>query len=343
MLRRGRLKKFFWKENHSFGYIQCLEEEDDIYFYACELVNDIGLVGSWDGKFEQLNDLVHAGALVEVTVKQSSRGVKAVRPMRLLPDDFEGRNTLVAQLDEQRHRLAKAWANHTGSAEISSLSAAWEGVEEESDEDAFDPEVDVWSPGGSYVRSLQEQISRLLEERAQVMKPPREPSIPNVQEFVRCMSWKNWDPCCAWKGLSCGTWPEKAKDYFGAAAFPGKAKTFVQGVSGVVAWNNNGSTYVYPKPVWTFLQNHSSYDVERVAQDMQKGIPTRDFFCQWCEKPRVVGKEYYQDQVWYCKACFLSWQGIGPRGMSDRGRLNKSKTKKGKSATTHGKKSKKAR
>ena len=115
-----------------------------------------------------------------------------------------------------------------------------------------------------------------------------------------------------------------------------------------MAWNNNGNNYVYPKRVWDFLQTHSSYDVERVAQDMVKGIETKDFFCQWCGRERIVGKDYYEDNSWYCKSCFLSWKGIGARGMSDRGRLNKSKKgKKGKKATaqkikgkTNGKKSK---
>ena len=77
--------------------------------------------------------------------------------------------------------------------------------------------------------------------------------------------------------------------------------------------------------MWAFLQKHSSYDIERVAQDMVKGIATKDFYCQWCEKARIVGKDYYEDQSWYCKSCFLSWQGIGPRGMSDKGRLKKGK------------------
>ena len=129
---------------------------------------------------------------------------------------------------------------------------------------------------------------------------------------------------CFLKGLSGGTWPEKSKEHFGKS-IPRKAKTFAQGIAGIVASNNNGTTYTYPKAIWTFLQKHSSYDIERVAQDVVKGIETTDAICHWCVQPRIVGKDYYEDGSWYCKSCFLSWQGIGPRGMSDKGRLNKSK------------------
>ena len=104
---------------------------------------------------------------------------------------------------------------------------------------------------------------------------------------------------CFLKGLSGGTWPEKSKEHL--------------------------TTYTYPKAIWTFLQKHSSYDIERVAQDVVKRIETTDAICHWCVQPRIVGKDYYEDGSWYCKSCFLSWQGIGPRGMSDKGRLNKSK------------------
>jgi len=121
---------------------------------------------------------------------------------------------------------------------------------------------------------------------------------------------------CFLKGLSGGTWPEKIKEHFGKS-IPGKAKTFTRGIAGIVAWNNNGTTYTYPKAIWTFLQKHSSYDIERVAQDVVKGIETTDAICHWCVQPRIVGKDYYEDGSWYCKSCFLSWQGIGPRGMSD--------------------------
>ncbi|CAE7815302.1 adck1 [Symbiodinium sp. CCMP2592] len=312
MLRRGRLKKFFWKEDHSFGYIQCAEEEDDIYFYAVELVNDIGLVGSWNKKFEQLHDLVGAHAFVEVSVVQTSRGVKAVRPMRLLPDEFEGKEELVAQLDEQL--LARSQA-HLGARRAEADEE--EGEEEEQEEceeeegfDAWDPEIHDWpTPEGAYVRELQNEISRLLRERASMKKPARDVSLTNVQAFVRWLSWQDWDPSRAWKGLSSGTWPEKAKDHFGETrqVFLGKAKAFVQGTPDV---------------------------------DMNKGILTKDFFCDWCKKPRIVGKDYYEDQLWYCKSCFLSWRGIGPRGMSDRGRLNKSKKGKGGQAKKKGKKAK---
>ena len=96
---------------------------------------------------------------------------------------------------------------------------------------------------------------------------------------------------------------------------------------------------MYPKSVWNFLQKHSSYDVEHVEQDMNKGILTKEFFCDWCKKPRIVGKDYYEDRWWYCKSCFLSRKGIGPRGMSDRGRLKKSKKGRGQAK----KKGKKAR
>ena len=121
---------------------------------------------------------------------------------------------------------------------------------------------------------------------------------------------------CFLKGLSGGTWPEKIKEHFGKS-IPGKAKTFTRGIAGIVAWNNNGTTYTYPKAIWTFLQKHSSYDIERVAQDVVKGIETTDAICHWCVQPRIVGKDYYEDGSWYCKSCFLSWQGIGPRGMSE--------------------------
>lgn len=86
-----------------------------------------------------------------------------------------------------------------------------------------------------------------------------------MEYFVEWLSWQSWDPCHAWKSLSGGTWP-----------IPGKAKTFAQGIPGIVAWNNNGTTYTYPKAIWTFLQKHSSYDIERVAQDVVKGIETTD-------------------------------------------------------------------
>lgn len=312
-LYRSRLKKFFWRESHSFGYISCLEAEDDVYYYALELANAIGLVGSIKRKFEQLSELVQAGCFIEFAKVKNERGEKVVQPIQLLPDGFEGQDELAARLDAQ-----------VLERKIRPQFDEGEDCEEE-DEYAFDPEV--WpDPSGSYVRELQERVSSLLGTKASAKKPPQVWSTENVKDYVQWLSWQHWDPCHAWKGLSCGTWPEKAKEYFSRASpFPGKAKAFVQDIPEVVAWNNNGSTYVYPKSVWAFLQKHSSYDIERVAQDMVKGIATKDFYCQWCEKARIVGKDYYEDQSWYCKSCFLSWQGIGPRGMSDKGRLKKGK------------------
>ena len=316
-IRRGRLKKFFWKKEHSFGYIQCLDAEDDIYFYAFQLADGIGLVGSIDEMLEGLNELVQTGCFVEFATVKNQRGVKAVPPMKLV-DGFDGQQELSALLDAQLK--AKKKAGYAGTFDDS------EGEEEE-DDYAFDSEV--WpDPGGSYVRELQKKVLHLSEAKASARQPQPFWSLQNVEDYVVWLSWKNWDPCNPWKGLSCGTWPEKAKEYFGRASpFPGKAKAFVQAIPNIVAWNNSGSTYVYPKSVWGFLQKHSSYDIERVAQDMVQGIATRDYYCQWCEKARIVGKDYYEDQSWYCKSCFLSWKGIGPRGMSDKGSMKKGKQK----------------
>ena len=191
------------------------------------------------------------------------------------------------------------------------ISSSPEG--EESEEESCDDEYEDWpSPDGSYVRELQDAVAHFKAEADSLQEPSVEPSIRNMEYFVEWLSWQSWDPCHAWKGLSGGTWPEKIKEHFGKS-IAGKAKTFTQGIAGIVAWNNNGTTYTYPKAIWTFLQKHSSYDIERVAQDVVKGIETTDAICHWCVQPRIVGKDYYEDGSWSCKSCFLSWQGIGPR------------------------------
>lgn len=265
---------------------------------------------------------------------RNQRGEKAVAPMQLLPSGFEGEAEMVEALNAQRSKKASEWRSTQPL-----ISSSPEG--EESEEESCDDEYEDWpSPDGSYVRELQDAVAHFKAEADSLQEPSVEPSIRNMEYFVEWLSWQSWDPCHAWKGLSGGTWPEKIKEHFGKS-IPGKAKTFTQGIAGIVAWNNNGTTYTYPKAIWTFLQKHSSYDIERVAQDVVKGIETTDAICHWCVQPRIVGKDYYEDGSRYCKSCFLSWQGIGPRGMSDKGRLNKSK--KGKFKGSKAAKGKKAK
>ena len=99
-----------WYRNFTqWGYIESLDSEDDIYFYACELVNDIGLQGSWKSKFEQLNQLLEDGRFVEVHVVRNHRGEKAAAPMQLLPSGFEGEAEMAEALNAQRFQKASEW------------------------------------------------------------------------------------------------------------------------------------------------------------------------------------------------------------------------------------------
>ena len=61
----------------------------------------------------------------------------------------------------------------------------------------------------------------------------------------------------------------------------GKPKTFAQTIPGVHLRNNKGCPCLYPKAVWDFMKKHDSYDIERVAHDIQKGIQTKPFEQPW--------------------------------------------------------------
>ena len=110
----------------------------------------------------------------------------------------------MAQLDEQMLAKSQAHLLGTRGAEAGDEEEE-EGEEEEQEEyeeeegyDAWDPEVHDWpTPEGAYVRELQNEISRLLREKASIKKPAQDVSLTNVQAFVRWLSWQNWGPSCA--------------------------------------------------------------------------------------------------------------------------------------------------
>lgn len=94
--------------------------------------------------------------------------------------------------------------------------------------------------------------------------------------------------------------------------FAGKPKSFAESISGLTLRSNKGCPYLYPNAAWALLRKHDSYDIERVAQDLATGKDTKDFLCSYCGKMKIVEVDGY------CKTCYLSWRGIGARGMGGK-------------------------
>ena len=97
----GRLQKWFQKPRDSFGFIECLNARDSVYVYGHVLVTSLGI---------SYEDVPHYfGRFLRFTMIRNHRGYKASEPIELLPEGFEGEETLNAELDrrmkERRQRI----------------------------------------------------------------------------------------------------------------------------------------------------------------------------------------------------------------------------------------------
>lgn len=72
-----------------------------MYFYAHDLVKELGIRTrkGFESGLDHLQRLFEAGRFIEFSVATNDRGPKAVGPMRLLPEDFDGRRELETQMN----------------------------------------------------------------------------------------------------------------------------------------------------------------------------------------------------------------------------------------------------
>ena len=75
---------FHYRVTCSERISRSLDVEDDIYFYAVDLLNGLGFEGSHDENLKLIQELFESNRFLEVTIAQLPRGEKAVAPMRLL-------------------------------------------------------------------------------------------------------------------------------------------------------------------------------------------------------------------------------------------------------------------
>ena len=87
----GRLKKFYHKQFHSFGYIECLQAPEDAYVYGQELVTALNI------SFKDASKLI--GRFLSFKLVWNHRGPKAMAPIELLPEGFEGEAALSIALN----------------------------------------------------------------------------------------------------------------------------------------------------------------------------------------------------------------------------------------------------
>jgi len=112
---RGRIKQIFWNRDQTFGYFECPEAEDDVYFSGQQLADALVLrqAGeSFEHAFQQLDQLFKSGRFFDFSVQHNFRGVEAVPPVLLLPAEFAGR----VELEAQSRLWAELWGRMCGEA-----------------------------------------------------------------------------------------------------------------------------------------------------------------------------------------------------------------------------------
>mmetsp|Transcript_50811 Transcript_50811/g.120722 ORF Transcript_50811/g.120722 Transcript_50811/m.120722 type:complete len:222 (-) Transcript_50811:387-1052(-) len=201
---RGQFLRFYQKDNHSHGYIQCLEAADNVYFYAMQLIDEIykGSSSTKD-KFSELSRLTRKGRFVEFAVEHTSWGPKAVPPITLLPETFEGHDDLASRLGAARKAKRKA-----------------DQKKEPEEEPEQDPDV---AADGSAVCAIRDALSKLWREQAAICTAEisTEWSIASLEMLTRKLVWEAWNPCdSSWKGLRARQLIVKAREHFGVNASP---------------------------------------------------------------------------------------------------------------------------
>lgn len=98
----GRIKKWYPKPMHSFGYVACREYTDDVYLYGAAIGKDLNI------QIEDLGEYV--GRFLKFTVEINHRGVKAMPPFSFIPLESAADECgeLARYLDE------KQWGSNPG-------------------------------------------------------------------------------------------------------------------------------------------------------------------------------------------------------------------------------------